>query len=421
MRVLYITTDAYPKIGTTTNLLKKLFFDGDLLGQLDEIAVLTMKQTYLDPDQEVIDGIKVLRTYDWVLFPKEDLKLALNSCWQDALKGFFSKAHTRLFPEKPVPEEFVESVLHKALLRGLKKFHAENYDILVPVFGNYASISAVLEFTKKTNQRIVLYQVDPCSTNLAMSNDSKETRLAFEREMFSRAVAVLTTEIIQQEQKDLLPEHIWKKLIPMGLPLITEPTVRTGVSFPGENNSPVCLFSGLIYNGIRDPKHTLRLFAPLLRQGCAQLHLVGVKKEDLPEEFQNLPIVCYGRVPLDQAQEAMNGADVLVNIGNLMTNQVPSKIFDYISLGKPILNIYKNKDCPTLPYLENYPLVLNLYEDPALAYEQSSILAHFLQTVAGRRVPFSQAEELFETCTPKYCANQMLTTFQQVTGEVSQT
>ena len=61
--------------------------------------------------------------------------------------------------------------------------------------------------------------------------------------------------------------------------------------------------------------------------------------------------------------EAYDRTDVLINIGNSVLNQMPSKIFEYINCGKPIINIYKSPECPTLKYLTKYPLALNIPEE----------------------------------------------------------
>ena len=80
----------------------------------------------------------------------------------------------------------------------------------------------------------------------------------------------------------------------------------------------------------------------------------------------------------DEAESILMSADILVNIGNSVSNQIPSKLFDYISTGKPILNIYKNKNCPSLEILSKYPDVLNVYEENAL--EESGAVEQFLKS-----------------------------------------
>ena len=203
----------------------------------------------------------------------------------------------------------------------------------------------------------------------------------------------------------------------MEFPLISEPDRNCGEPFT-ETSAVSCLFSGNLYSDIRDPSYTLRLFEPLVQSGAAQLHFVGPRVTDLPQPVQAFPVVCHGRKTLSRAQEMMNQADVLVNIGNSVVNQVPSKIFDYLALGKPIINICKNRNCPTLPYFEKYPLALTLFEEDAILEQQQTQLAAFLQKHAKEQLPFAQVAELFATCTPAYCAKQMLTAFQHATEGV---
>lgn len=404
MKILFITTDFYPDMGTTSNLLRKLFFDGGLRPALGEVAVLTLRQRFDQPEEETVDGVRVFRATAWHYLKKQELKAALRKHPAAALGGFIKKIRA-----KGEADSFAHADTRNALVRMLKKIHAEQYDVLVPVFGMHDSVTAAMEFIEGSDQKMVIYQVDPYSTNMTRT-ETQEELLAFERRMYERAAAVLTTPIICDEQKALLPPELHRKLSAMEFPLVTEPAVTRAEDFL--TDTPVCLFSGLIYAGIRDPRYTLRLFAPLLERE-AQLHLVGVRKEDLPEEHRALPAVCYGRVPLERAQELMNGADVLVNIGNLMTNQVPSKIFDYIALGKPIVNICKNRGCPTLPYLEHYPLALNLFEEEDLLEEQQARLAAFLRERAMKRLTFAEVAERFEASTPRHCAAQMASVFRE--------
>ena len=145
-----------------------------------------------------------------------------------------------------------------------------------------------------------------------------------------------------------------------------------------EAKIPRCLFCGSIYGGIRNPDYTIRLFKPLIEHDKVELHFVGVCRDEISEEFKDLNIFCHGMVPLDKAMEFMNQADFLVNIGNSVINQVPSKIFDYISMGKPIINVCKSRKCSTLPYFERYPLAINLFEEKNIFDKQVECLGRFI-------------------------------------------
>ena len=228
--------------------------------------------------------------------------------------------------------------------------------------------------------------------------------MQFEKDLYENASAVITTPIILKEQIDNEFAYEDDNIMGMEFPLISRPDIDINKE---KNKAPVCMFIGSIYGGIRNPEYTIRLFKPLIERKEIEFHFVGVKKEELSEEFKELDLHCHGFVKLSVAMELMKKADILVNIGNAVMNQVPSKIFDYISNGKPIVNICKSKECPTLPYLKKYPLALNLFEDESLFDSQMDELRCFVKEKYGEKITFTEVEKIYEECTPKYCAKKM--------------
>ena len=84
--------------------------------------------------------------------------------------------------------------------------------------------------------------------------------------------------------------------------------------------------------------------------------------------------------------------------------QVPSKIFDYISTGKPIINFYYNEKSPTLYYLDNYPLCISIKtsEDPI---EVNKKIKDFVDKSIDKTVSFDFVQQQFKECTPSYIAS----------------
>ena len=114
-----------------------------------------------------------------------------------------------------------------------------------------------------------------------------------------------------------------------------------------------------------------------------------------------------GRKNKEEVARIYQEADILVNIGNAIDNQMPSKIFEYISTGKPILNFYKVPNCPTLKYLNNYPLALNLYEPDVLQDTErySKQIKDFCMQNPGKTVPAAWIREQFKGNTDTAVAN----------------
>ncbi|MBQ8603961.1 MAG: hypothetical protein IJ410_03850, partial [Oscillospiraceae bacterium] len=95
--------------------------------------------------------------------------------------------------------------------------------------------------------------------------------------------------------------------------------------------------------------------------------------------------------------------DMLLNIGNAISNMVPSKIFDYFATGKPIVNVQKIDNAPDVEYFEKYPLQITL---PEYSGEmQSQQLYEFIKTSKGKHLDFAQVKDLYYTATPEYVAS----------------
>ena len=101
---------------------------------------------------------------------------------------------------------------------------------------------------------------------------------------------------------------------------------------------------------------------------------------------------------------AAEKADILLNISNTLDNQVPSKIFDYFSMGKPVLNLQKIENCPAEEYFAKYPLCYNLKEfEPA----DTDSLVEFLKKAKGQQIDFAEVEKIYAEATVDYVADVM--------------
>ena len=98
----------------------------------------------------------------------------------------------------------------------------------------------------------------------------------------------------------------------------------------------------------------------------------------------------------------MQSSDILINIGNNVINQVPSKLFDYISTGKPIINFCKSKNCPTIPYINMYRLGLNIIEGEDAIDRQALIVSQFIKEHNKERMNFDEIKTTFLKNTPEY-------------------
>ena len=213
--------------------------------------------------------------------------------------------------------------------------------------------------------RKIWYQMDPHSENGMI----REKRLSEEKKKEETVYSAMDRIYIQPGAVKHISSSSFarfaNKIEPLYFPLIQdkegiEPEYRYF-----KKGKVHCVYAGALMMSIRRPEYMLNLFSALKDQEVYLYIWSGNLTKQTEQELRSmLPenVVFCGSLAPDEMQSVLSGADVLVNLGNSTSNQFPSKVLDYISFRKPIINIYKIDDCPTLDVLEPYPLVLNVYE-----------------------------------------------------------
>lgn len=418
MKVLFVTTNHFPFDGTCSNILnillsQKVFSDDKNL----EISVLASKEKYDEPYFETINKIGIYRVLSWTLLNRNNFISTLKN---NPIKGVNGLASRLLlhFDIKYNKKHYYDKNTYKVYKNEIKKIDKDNkFDVIVSISGRYDATFAVSDYLEKNSRRFVFYQVDPLETNKSFKRDSLFERQQRELQIHRISRKVLTTPIILKEKqgnKNYSSRDL-DKILSIEFPLVS-PKMTQDLSEARDNdckNNPiVCMFLGTIYGGVRDPKYTLRLFKEVVGEDV-ELHLVGVNENDIPSAYGGPAIKCFGRQSIEVCTRMVENADFLVNIGNTVENQVPSKIFDYISSGKPIINICKSNNCPSLNYLVKYPDVLNIVEDEDRFFEHVKQLCEYINRYHSR-IPKDVIMKLFGNCTPEYCSRIVYETLYEI-------
>ncbi len=290
---------------------------------------------------------------------------------------------------------------YKHALNSLLK--KQKYDCLIGFMNPKASLFALSHIIKEIP--FVAYKLDPWSSHYNIKQ--KELAQQDERKADLKAAAIITTDLIRKDYPKTTPVEILNKISVLNFPNVIDFKSLNDQRFISQPKEIHCVFAGGLYKDIRNPEYTLKLFARL-KDSKIVFHIFGKQygSENMLETLSE-NVTWHGRVTSDEALGYMQSADVLVNIGNTVLNQMPSKILTYISLGKPILNIIKDPNCPTLPYMEKYPLALNILETPEPTKEDIARVRDFILTNRGKHIPFETIKELYYDCTPEYVGGKV--------------
>lgn len=177
---------------------------------------------------------------------------------------------------------------------------------------------------------------------------------------------------------------------------------------PKGNDKIICAYFGTLLKDIRNPSYLLQLLEAIKKDTDITCEFYSRGNcEDMLEEAEKRDsslIKPKGYVTQEFVKEGQNRADILLSIGNKLTGEdrsLPSKIFEYISVGKPIIHIYGGANDSAISYLERYGLacIINPLDE-----FQSNVkkLTEFISSSYGKRKNFEDIKDLFYHNSPDY-------------------
>ena len=99
--------------------------------------------------------------------------------------------------------------------------------------------------------------------------------------------------------------------------------------------------------------------------------------------------------------------DILVSIGNAVSNSLPSKVIDYIAYGKPIIHFSSQKNDVCKNYFDKYPLAL-VIDESAPVNHACDLIKEFIAENKGKKVSYDTISKIFYRNEPQYSANMIM-------------
>jgi hypothetical protein len=254
-----------------------------------------------------------------------------------------------------------------------KKLHQKNkYDKLITVSHPFTSHLVGLAIKKEYPELFWLADSgDPfCFTDATPTNSFRlysKLNYKTEKKVFLNAdILTFTTTGTSEKYSDLFQEFSSKfRIIPPLVRISKQQNEEINI-FNKPNGKIIISYFGVLYKEIRSPEGLLRMINSLdhldeMLKDKIELHFFGDHSSCL-SIFKQYPtlknqLFFHGIVPKHIVAEAMVQSDLLVNIGNNTSYQLPSKIVEYVAAMKPIINIISISDDSTMAYLKEFSFV----------------------------------------------------------------
>lgn len=406
-KILFIVTES----GSANGICTKAVME-EHVRRGDKVFCLTNREMGQGREDKIMDGV----SYSTVT-PRLCYRLSARICALPGGSGrrkLLSAVHfvlnkTKLLLSYPTWPLISPAYAARIYRRGLKICKAHGIDAVIPIYTQIDTLIAAKRIKAKLPQvKFIPYFLDALSGGYGpkvFSRQWTERRgLKWEAKLLGAAdKIIMMRSVIPHYEKYRDKLTYFDKICFLDLPLF-RPQVSGGDSESashGDKNIIELLFVGTIPAHIRDPKYFIELFGSiggddirltLIGSSTCESYLADAAKMDGR-------IKLMGRVDHERAMAAMRRADILVNFGNNDPGMTPSKIFEYMSLGKPIISTAPIKDEPSLVYLQKYPC--KYVVDQSLPREEHvAALESFIRESVGKTVAAERLTETFYLNTP---------------------
>lgn len=232
-----------------------------------------------------------------------------------------------------------------------------------------------------------------------------EKRITAQEQMLTDLSDVIISTLSMKKYFDIHGDIASSKRIFMDIPGVLPPDneVRTDYLSMLKLGYINIVYSGLIGAPQRDPLVFLNM---LNRQKNAERINIIFFCKGVPISEQNKwkeafkgHIYIHDYIPLPELHTIYRYADYLLNISDINANMTPSKIFEYMSYGKPIISTYITEGDAAKQYLDKYPeaLIIDQKED---FHSNLYKLDTFLSS-KHIPVPFETVQNTFPINTPE--------------------
>ena len=386
-----------------------------------EVYCLAREDKYHD-----LDAVKASNlTKVWTFPVKEDDVLndvTKNEKWiksSSIQKAMYMLTHP-MFAQKMIDKKHFESKeIRDEYKRQIEKICAQHsFDAVIAVTEPFYIADALANAKIQANKYTIM--MDPYTNNPSTTERTRPRHLAKELLVFETSRKIFALDFVGDDM-DYLPENLAGKRVNFCVPKVErrngaiESCAGDAVSGEGKGADSettereiTFVYVGQLYDDIRNPKLMLELFTKLPENYI--LHLYGGGSEKTVTEYQNIlesRLITHGWVSSAESAKAQREADILINLNNSIRNMLPSKLVEYINTGKPILNICQIAKCPSLPYMDKYPMALSITPDQNID-DMAEKLISFAEDNSGKVLSHDKVESLFENCISDYVADIML-------------
>lgn len=407
LHIVFIVGSYYPNYSAVGKCAGNI---ADALSQNNKITVICSKNHPDQNEEEIYNSQRIIR----IMTKEKETRFNLEENIHHSI-GFkkrvnearyklykMSRIIKTIFSKVSIKKELVQSYLD-----ALNNINAP-VDAIIPVSMPFESVVAAVQYKINYNEKVkvIPYLFDQFvdNENLHRFRFNKDLKRKNHVELEKNAIKCADSVLILKQLKNYYLEQHKNQMEKVYV--VEHPLLRKPNSDPDSfQNKMLFIYAGSFYKTIRNPEYMLNLFNNALDSldGTLSLYSFGNCNEIISKyTSRNKRIINYGKVTTEKVYEELHKNNFLVAVGNKDNKQVPSKIFEYLSYGKPIIYFYSNNRDINLDVLKKYNLAICIEQDNECVNSNSSELIQFCKDNITKRLKFEEVAEIFNDATPEY-------------------
>ena len=411
---MFFTTSSYPKPNANGACVNQILLEMKKRG-LEVHLICKKKQN--EPEKSIVNGIHIYRVKDTLSSDLNEISSGIkNIKVSEILRGIAHNIHrfkTLLyFPFFPVTSL---SLIIRIYKLAVKLHQSYKFDM---VYSSYNPIEGLIASNLLKRQypdiKLGMYLLDSLSNKgggrLVNSKMMERKGWKWERRFYKDADLILNMIPHKEHHKKDRYIPYRNKMAYVDIPLLTKSN-RVNKNNRDEEDYTTIVYSGSLNSYYRDPTYACEVFKKINDNSYRiKFYSRGDCEHRLSEyqEITNGMITRNGYIPHEELLIKLNSASILLSIGNKKSDMLPSKIFEYMSLGKPIIHFYDDETDSSLPYLKKYSLALLIKQDLENLDENTLKVKDFIRKKTGKEIDFSVIENTFKRNTPEYTVDKIV-------------
>lgn len=381
-----------------------------------KITLICFKTEKHLPTIEEKDDLTIIRIEDWEMKKRNSIKYNLqnnNNKSVDIYNLMLLRAiQIQKYLKMILAKQTINKIVVEKYINELRKIETP-IDVLVPVCFPFESIIATLKYKKAHNEsvKVIPYLFDKYSAsetahrNVWNKKIKMNNHLKLEKKMLEKSNYILCSMDWEPHFKQYFMEYMDKVEvtdIPVLVPLISQASINY------DNDKINFAYTGALNKKNRNPKYTLEIISRCMEKEpeCIFHIYTSGDCDSIIHHYSKMKpgqIINHGSVPVEVAHSAIKNADFLISVGNKDITQTPSKIYEYMASGKPIVHFYQSIEDPVISILAQYSKSCCVKQSEMHSKENIKTIVEFITINYNTPViPFEEVKKQFFKATPEY-------------------